>query len=83
MSKILNKGEKYASLNDITDILGIRIISYFEDDVKNISEIIKTEFKVDDKNSEDKIGKLDYNQFGYSFNSGLSDDSNYIFTRIN
>jgi len=65
MSKILNKGEKYASLNDITDILGIRIISYFEDDVKNISEIIKTEFKVDDKNSEDKIGKLDYNQFGY------------------
>jgi len=63
--KILNKGEKYNSLNDITDIVGVRIITFFEDDVEKVEEVIKSEFNVDTDNSEDKFQKLKANEFGY------------------
>ncbi|MBL7803279.1 MAG: hypothetical protein JNL02_06055 [Saprospiraceae bacterium] len=63
--KIANKGEKYNSLSDITDIVGIRIITLFEDDVQKVEDIIKDEFEVDADNSEDKSKKLKANEFGY------------------
>jgi putative GTP pyrophosphokinase len=63
--KIANKGEKYNSLSDITDILGIRIITLFEDDVPKVENVIKDEFEVDADNSEDKFQRLKANEFGY------------------
>lgn len=63
--KIANKGEKYNTLTDITDILGIRIITLFEDDVHKVEEIIKEEFEIDEVNSEDKFEKLSASEFGY------------------
>lgn len=52
--KIERKGDKYTCLNDITDIVGLRIITYLEDDVDVIAEIVKREFKIDEPNSTDK-----------------------------
>lgn len=63
--KIANKGEKYKELNDITDILGIRIITLFEDDVIKVEKVLKDNFKIDSDNSEDKFDKLKSNEFGY------------------
>jgi putative GTP pyrophosphokinase len=63
--KILNKGEKYNSINDITDIVGIRIITMFEDDVEKVEKVIKNEFNIDPNNSGDKFQKLNSNEFGY------------------
>lgn len=63
--KILNKSEKYQKLTDITDLVGIRIIALFEDDVQKIENIIKDEFLIDPENSEDKFIKLNPNEFGY------------------
>lgn len=63
--KIANKGEKYNSLSDITDIVGIRIITLFEDDVQKVENIIRDEFEVDPENSGDKFQKLKANEFGY------------------
>jgi len=63
--KIANKGEKYNSISDITDIVGIRIITLFEDDVQKVEDVIKDEFEVDPENSEDKFQKLKANEFGY------------------
>ncbi len=63
--KIANKGEKYNSLSDITDIVGVRIITLFEDDVQKVEDIIKSEFEVDIDNSEDKLKRLKANEFGY------------------
>jgi len=62
--KIIKKNYKYSNLNEITDILGFRIVLYFEDDIDTIEEIIKTEFKIDIDNSIDKR-TLEVDRFGY------------------
>lgn len=61
--KILAK-QKYKSLDDITDIVGVRIITYFDDEVDQIANIIEEEFVIDQDNSVDKR-KIDSDKFGY------------------
>jgi len=62
--KIIRKNEKYESLDDITDIVGIRVITYFEDEVDKVAAIISGEFKIDKENSIDKR-TLESDRFGY------------------
>lgn len=64
-NKIEKNDSKYSSLSDITDISGIRITTYFEDDVDKISKLIESEFDIDEKNSVDKRDFLDPDRFGY------------------
>lgn len=62
--KIDRKQGKYENLNEITDLVGIRIISYLESDVDLISALVSKEFNIDSENSIDKrLLKID--QFGY------------------
>jgi len=63
--KIVLKGENYNSIEDITDVIGLRIITYFEEDIDKIVKIVKKEFLIDDVNSIDKR-ETDYDRFGYS-----------------
>ncbi|WHX62765.1 GTP pyrophosphokinase [Peribacillus frigoritolerans] len=63
--KVENSEGKYKSLEDITDVSGIRIITYFSDDVDRIAERIQEEFIIDSFNSVDKRTKLDPDRFGY------------------
>jgi len=79
VKKIRNKN-KYKNLNEITDVVGCRIITYFEDDVEKIVKIISNEFTIDEKNSTDKKKILDPEKFGYlsyhivcSVNSGRNE----------
>ncbi|MDB5243723.1 MAG: hypothetical protein JWP57_4349 [Spirosoma sp.] len=62
--KIIRKEGKYNSLSDITDIVGIRIITYLESQVDYVSKIIESEFIIDKVNSTDKR-KVATNEFGY------------------
>lgn len=62
--KISRKNEKYKALGDITDLVGIRIITYFEDEVDKVASIIKAEFSLDKINTIDKR-KLETDRFGY------------------
>lgn len=62
--KIVRKGFKYSKLDDITDICGIRVITYFAKDVDKIAELISYEFKIDQENTIDKR-KLAEDKFGY------------------
>jgi putative GTP pyrophosphokinase len=62
--KIDGKGDKYKSIDDITDIIGIRIITYMDSDVDAIAKLIENEFIIDIENSIDKR-KLKADQFGY------------------
>ncbi|MGI4727017.1 MAG: GTP pyrophosphokinase [Janthinobacterium lividum] len=62
--KIDDKNSKYSSINDITDIVGIRIITYLESDINSIAELIEKEFIKDLENSVDKR-KLQADRFGY------------------
>lgn len=63
-NKIIRKSEKYKALNDITDIVGVRIITYFDDEVDQIATMIEEEFVIDQDNSVDKR-KIDSDKFGY------------------
>ncbi|EJD6109609.1 GTP pyrophosphokinase [Morganella morganii] len=65
---ILEKIERknYQSPQDeLTDLSGIRVIVYFESDIKKVSNIIESSFKVDKKNSLNQDEKLSTNQLGY------------------
>lgn len=62
--KLIRKNYKYSSLTEITDIIGFRIVTYFEDDIDTIENIISTEFDIDKKNSVDKRN-LEVDKFGY------------------
>jgi len=65
-SKIIRKTNKYANpLNEITDLSGVKIITYYLDDVELIETLIKDEFIIDVKNSLDKGALLKSNEFGY------------------
>lgn len=65
VAKVKKGGSKYSNLNDITDISGIRVITYFSDDVDKIAKVIQDEFEVDEVNSVDKREILDPDRFGY------------------
>lgn len=52
-------------MSEITDIAGLRIITYFEDEVNKIAELISKEFEIDKKNSIDKRSVIEPNEFGY------------------
>lgn len=62
--KITKKNYKYSSLKEITDILGFRVVLYFEDDIDKVEEILKSEFWIDIDNSIDKR-ILEADRFGY------------------
>jgi ppGpp synthetase/RelA/SpoT-type nucleotidyltranferase len=63
--KFLNPEKNYKRLEDITDLAGLRIITYYEGDIDRVSEIIKAEFDIDLRNSVDKR-EVEPDRFGYS-----------------
>ena len=64
--KIERKSGKYKSLMDLTDILGARVITFYNDDVDKIAALVESLFVVDWKNSVDKRKMHELHSFGYS-----------------
>ena len=63
--KIDVKADKYKSLSEVTDIAGIRIITYYDSDVERAAKIVEREFCVDKENSINKREALGPEKFGY------------------
>lgn len=63
--KLAEKGSTYDSLSDVQDLLGIRVITFFPDEVDKAAAIITNEFEIDTQNSVDKRQLLDPDRFGY------------------
>ena len=63
--KLALKGVKYESLADITDVFGMRIITFYTDDVDKVASAVDRLFEIDWDNSVDKRKLLEVDSFGY------------------
>lgn len=73
--KIRRKSGKYANpLTDMTDLVGVRIIAHYLEDVDRIVELLSKEFEVREEHSVNKRDELAPDQFGYA--------SNHLVVRI-
>ncbi|MFF8322549.1 GTP pyrophosphokinase family protein [Streptomyces bobili] len=63
--KLANPTKSYTGISDLTDMLGVRIVTYFPDDVDRVAKMIRDEFSIDEENSTDKRASLDPDRFGY------------------
>jgi ppGpp synthetase/RelA/SpoT-type nucleotidyltranferase len=72
--KIKRPDRSYGSLWDITDLIGIRVIVYFEDEVDLVGKIIESQLRIDLARSTDKrrhdAGAFGYRSLHYVFQLG-------------
>ncbi|HEY6896142.1 MAG TPA: hypothetical protein VI279_02690 [Rhodocyclaceae bacterium] len=63
--KIRRKRYKYRFLSEVTDIVGVRVITYLASDVDRVYALLAENFSVDSQNSVDKRVAASASQFGY------------------
>lgn len=78
--KLVRNGDWYQKFDDLTDILGARVICFFNDEVDRLGKMIEESFSIDWKNSSDKRALIKADSFGYlslHYICYLSKDSGY------
>lgn len=63
--KLVRNGDWYQKFDDLTDILGTRVICFFNDEVDKLGKEIEKHFTIDWKNSSDKRALIKADSFGY------------------
>lgn len=65
IKKINRPDATYKCLEEVTDIAGLRVTTYFASDVDKVAQMIKRKFQIDNENSIDKRDVTDPDRFGY------------------
>ncbi|MDY6315377.1 MAG: (p)ppGpp synthetase [Clostridia bacterium] len=63
--KLERSGDWYSSFEDLTDILGARVICFFSDEIDKIGKKVEEAFVIDWENSSDKRALIKADTFGY------------------
>ncbi len=63
--KLARPDRSYVDLWDITDLVGLRVITYFEDSVDRVGQVVEARLPVDFAHSIDKRSRRDAGAFGY------------------
>ena len=63
--KLERKGDGYNTLEDITDILGCRVICFLSDEIDKVGKKVEETFVIDSENSSDKRALIQEDAFGY------------------
>lgn len=53
------------TLDSVTDLLGVRVVTYYHTEIESVADLINHEFDVDWANTVDKRTVLDADRFGY------------------
>ncbi len=63
--KIARPDKTYEALWDVTDLLGLRIATFFEDDIPAVARLVERHQCVDFRHSADKLSVVEPGHFGY------------------
>lgn len=63
--KLERSGDWYSTFEDLTDILGARVICFFSDEIDQIGKKVEQAFVIDWENSSDKRALIRADAFGY------------------
>jgi putative GTP pyrophosphokinase len=65
--KITRPGKAYTEpLKQVTDLTGVRLVLFYDEDVKTVTEMLRTELLIDDTLSIDKTQSSEPDRFGYA-----------------
>ncbi len=64
--KLALKGQKYTSLDDITDLVGLRVVMLYNNGVDKAASVVEKYFDIDWDNTVDKRRMHDVQSFGYN-----------------
>ncbi len=65
LAKLQRPDRTYARLAEVTDVVALRVVTYFEDDLPAVASFVEERFEVELARSGDTMRRLDPSQFGY------------------
>ncbi len=63
--KLYKNGDYYQRLDDLNDLLGLRVICYFGDDVDRVGQLVEESFEINREKTSDKRALIKADTFGY------------------